>query len=284
MKKTFVIGDPVSHSLSPKLHNYWLKKHHIEGEYSARKVSLKALPSFVSEIKNSEFVGGNVTIPLKEKILTLCDDVSVEASEVGAVNTIYVENGKIGGMNTDWIGFNENLDQKTPGWDKNAEKSSAIIIGAGGASRAIAYALIRRKFSYIHILNRTKKRALELSKSLSLYAHEHTKLRAHALGEFESLASDCCLLINASSVGMGGSRFESLVLEKLPESAIVNDIVYIPINTPLLIDAKKLGLKTVDGLGMLLFQAAAGFKKWYGKQPEIDSELRNFMLSQLKEN
>ncbi len=281
--QAFVIGDPISHSLSPRLHQFWLKKYNIVGNYKAINISNNELPSFFQRLQAGEFIGGNVTIPHKENIFSLCDEISQEAKEIGAINTLVLKDNKILGSNSDWVGFLENLDREALNWDKNAEQKQAIILGAGGAARAITYALIRRKFSHIHILNRTKDRAADLSKTMSLYASETVKITSHSLNEFNVLASKIDLVVNTSSIGMNGTKFENIALDKLPKSAIITDIVYTPLHTLLLSDTKNIGLKTVDGLGMLLFQAVFGFEKWFGVKPEVDNDLRNYLLSVLGE-
>ncbi len=283
IKKAFVIGEPISHSLSPKLHQFWIKKYQMNASYEAIEVSIKNLPSFIENLQKNQFLGGNVTIPLKENMFKFCEKISKEANDIGAINTLYYKNGQLYGDNSDYIGFLKNLDQQAKDWDENADKKHAIIIGAGGAARAIIYALIKRNFSHIHILNRTKPRALDLSKSMSLYAPKNIKITAHDLDEFNILAPNISLVINTSSVGMKGTSFKNLKLKNLPKEAIINDIVYTPINTPLLNDAQNLGLKTVDGLGMLLHQAVLGFEKWFGVKPEVDEDLKTYMLSLLGE-
>ena len=284
MKKTFVIGTPISHSLSPKMHNFWLKKYKIEANYSAINITPKKLHSFINRLKEKkEFIGGNVTIPHKQNIIAYCDEISAEASEIGAINTLYINNKKIYGYNSDWLGFLANLDNEIIDWDKSPEQKQALIIGAGGASLAIIYALMRRNISQIHILNRTYINAINLSKQMSQYCFDNVKIIAHQFEQFEQLAPNIDILINTSSVGMNGTKFDNLALNKLPQKAIVNDIVYTPLKTPLLQEAQQLGLTTVDGLGMLLYQGVLGFEKWFGIKPEIDAELRNYMLSFLGE-
>ncbi len=282
--KAFIIGDPISHSLSPKLHGYWLEQFQIDAEYKALNIINKELPRFINHLNSGEFIGGNITIPHKENIMRFCDDISEEASEIGAVNTLIVKDKEIFGTNSDWLGFLINLDKNAKDWDNEAQAKQAIVIGAGGASRAIVYALMRRKLSKIHILNRTKAKAITLSKQMKLHSYEEVKITAHSLDEFNLLAPFASLVVNTSSVGMHGSEFENLNLNRLPKDAIVNDIVYTPINTPLLNDAKNLELKTVDGLGMLLYQAVLGFEAWFGKKPIVDDSLRQYMLSLLGEN
>ncbi len=283
MKQAFIIGDPITHSLSPKLHKYWLKKYNICGDYQAINISLKQLPTFFERLKNGEFVGGNITIPLKEHIFKYCYEISEEACEIGAINTIWIRENKIYADNSDWLGFLHNLDEGAKNWDKKAQKKQAIILGAGGAARAIVYALMRRKFSYIHILNRTKSRAIELSKQIKLYSYPEVNIIAHSLDEFDNLAPLASLMVNTSSIGMKGTKFDNINLAKLPKEAIVNDIVYTPLNTPLLLDAKRLGLKAINGLGMLLYQAVPGFERWFGKRAKVDKQLYSYMIEQLGE-
>ena len=272
--KAFVIGSPINHSLSPSLHKYWLDCYNIAGSYKAIEIKPDDLSEFFKNLQQGEYRGGNVTIPHKTEALKYCDFVSKEARTIGAVNTIIVRDNKIYGSNTDLIGFCKNLDQQAPNWNKN--KGSAIVLGAGGAARAILVALTKRGFSPIHILNRSKENAIKLADELK------GKYLAHSLDEFENLATNAAIVINTSSIGMGGTSFDNIDLKKLPKTAIVCDIVYTPLVTPLLQDAKDLGLIAVDGLGMLLHQAAPGFEAWFGLKPEITPELRSFILKTLK--
>ena len=266
MKRAFVIGHPISHSRSPLIHSYWLKSYGIEGNYEAIDVPLEALAGFFERLKTGQFVGGNVTIPDKERAYELCDERDPLAEEIGAVNTLVLKGAQVRGLNTDYLGFLGNLDQQAPGWDQGLE--SAIVLGAGGAARAVLVALKSRGVKSIRLLNRTASKAEDLAIDLE------GPILAGSLGDFDRHCSEAGLVINTSSVGMKGTKFEGLDLGRLPKTAIVTDIVYVPLVTPLLAEAQALGLKTVDGLGMLLHQAVPGFEAWFGRRPEVTSELR----------
>ena len=217
-------------------------------------------------LRAGEFVGGNVTIPLKEGVVALCDEVEPLAAAIGAVNTLVVSAGRVRGLNTDFLGFLGNLDQRTPGWSEGLEQ--AIVLGAGGAARAVLAALRHRGIGTVHILNRTADKASTLARELGGTLHPA------GLAAFARLAPAAGLVVNTTSIGMQGTRFQDLPLALLPKSAIVADIVYVPLDTPLLVEAKALGLRTVDGLGMLLHQAVPGFEAWFGIRPQVTAELR----------
>ncbi len=273
MKRAFVIGHPIAHSRSPMIHGYWLKLYGIEGSYEAIDVAPDALPAFFERIRAGEFVGGNVTIPHKELAYDLCDDRDDLAEDIGAVNTLVRHGTQIAGLNTDYLGFLGNLDQQAPGWDKI--KGEAIVLGAGGASRAVLVALKARGIGSIRLLNRT------VDKAEALALEFEGPIRCGPLGDFASLAPEAGLVVNTSAVGMKGTRFDSLRLDRLPKTALVTDIVYTPLITPLLADAQKLGLRTVDGLGMLLHQAVPGFEAWFGTRPDVTPELRALVEASL---
>ncbi|KKB78828.1 shikimate dehydrogenase [Devosia soli] len=265
-RKAFVIGHPITHSRSPLIHGTWLAEHGIEGSYEAIDVAPDALPAFFERLRSGEFAGGNVTIPHKEAVFALCDCVDDLAKTIGAVNTLVVRESKVHGYNTDYLGFLGNLDDKAPGWSDGS--GDAIVIGAGGASRAILVALRQRWKGKVHILNRT------LANAEKLVAEIDERFEAHGFEDFAAIAPKTGLVVNTSSIGLHGTRFEWLDLELLPKSALVTDIVYSPLITPLLSDAKAAGLRTVDGLGMLLHQAVPGFADWFGVRPKVTSELR----------
>jgi shikimate dehydrogenase len=267
VKKAFVIGYPIKHSRSPLIHGTWIAEHGIDGTYEAIEVAPETLPVFVDRVRAGEFAGGNVTIPHKEAVFALCDSVDPLARTIGAVNTLVRQaDGRIHGFNTDYMGFLGNLDQNAPGWDDNP--SRAIVLGAGGASRAILVALRERGYDEILILNRTEQKAVALALEIS---GPFTPGRLDEFGEFAASAD---LVVNTTSIGMHGSRFDDLDLSLLPKSALVTDAVYVPLLTPLLADARALGLRTVDGLGMLLHQAIPGFEAWFGVRPSVTPELR----------
>ena len=266
MKRAFVIGHPIAHSRSPLIHGHWIKQYGIDGSYEAIDVAPDALPAFFERLAAGEFVGGNVTIPLKEQVYAMVDELDPLAEEIGAVNTLVLKGTEVSGFNTDYIGFLGNLDQSAPGWDEDLQE--VVVLGAGGAARAVLVALKAREIGKIHLLNRTLDKAEDLAIELE------GPIECGGLNEFAARAGNAGLVVNTSSVGMKGSRFAHLDLGLLPKSAVVTDIVYVPLITPLLEDAQQLGLRTVDGLGMLLHQAVPGFEAWFGVKPEVTPELR----------
>ena len=264
--KAFVIGHPIAHSRSPLIHGTWLAEHNIDGTYEAIDVAPDALPDFFSRLRAGEFAGGNVTIPHKEAVFALCDTVDELARRIGAVNTLVVQDGAVNGTNTDYLGFLGNLDANAPGWSDGTQ--DAMIIGAGGAARAVLVALRRRHGGKVHVLNRT------LANAQALVEEIDGPFEAHGFDAFAELAPNTGLVVNTSSIGMHGTRFDWLDMSLLARSTLVTDIVYTPLETPLLAAAKAEGLRTVDGLGMLLHQAVPGFAAWFGVEPEVTPALR----------
>lgn len=275
MKRAFVIGHPISHSKSPLLHGHWLHDLEIRGTYEAIDVAPTALPEFLDQIKNGHFVGGNVTVPHKETVFALCDHVSGTAKKIGAVNTLWHQDGQLIGDNTDKYGFLANLDQQLPDWD--SKKRTAIVLGAGGAARAILVGLAERGYQHIWVLNRTLDRAHALCAELNQLSDD-APFRGSTLSKFNTLAPQADLIVNTSAVGMGGTRFDGFDFTLVPKHTVVTDIVYTPLHTPLLVDAQCTGLRTVDGVGMLLHQAVPGFEQWFGVRPEVTEALRNKIL------
>lgn len=268
-KTAFVIGHPIAHSRSPLIHGFWLRQHRINATYRPFEITPAGLSHFFERIRRGEFIGGNVTLPHKRQALALCDRLSTSARQIGALNTIYFEEGDIVGSNSDHFGFADNLDQQRPGWDH--DPGTAIVLGAGGAARAIVFALGKRGAKNIVILNRT------LANAQSLADDFGQMVSAAPLADFPLYAPEASLLVNASAVGLNATSFENLDLARLPATALVNDIVYTPLVTPLLAGAAALGLRTVDGLGMLLHQAIPGFERWFGIRPEVTPELRQML-------
>ncbi len=267
MKRAFVIGHPINHSRSPLIHGTWLADYGVDGSYEAIDVAPDALPDFFASLRAGDFIGGNVTIPLKQGVFALCDSVDPLARTIGAVNTLVGRDGKVHGFNTDFMGFLGNLDQRAPGWSDSLDE--AIVLGAGGAARAVLVALRERGVGEIHLLNRTVDKAAALASEIGV------SVRAASLSAFADLAPGAGLLVNTTSVGMHGSAFPDLPLDRLQPGALVTDLVYVPLATPLLAAARALGLRTVDGLGMLLHQAVPGFEAWFGVRPEVTAALRN---------
>ena len=264
--KAFVIGHPIAHSRSPLIHGTWLAEHGIDGSYEAIDIAPEALPGFFERLRSGEFAGGNVTIPHKEAVFALCDSVDDLARTIGAVNTLVVQDGKVHGTNTDYLGFLGNLDANAPGWSDGP--NDAMIIGAGGAARAVLVALRRRNGGKVHVLNRT------LANAQALVNEIPGPFEAHGFEAFADLAPRIGLVVNTSSIGMHGTRFDWLDMGLLPKTTLVTDIVYTPLETPLLAEARAHGLRTVDGLGMLLHQAVPGFSAWFGIRPEVTPQLR----------
>ena len=266
VKKAFVIGHPIKHSRSPLIHGSWIAEHGIDGNYEAIDVAPEELPAFIERLRQGEFAGGNVTIPHKEAVFALCDSVDPLATTIAAVNTLVARDGKVHGFNTDFMGFLGNLDQNAPGWAEGLNR--AIVLGAGGAARAVLVALRERGVPEIVLLNRTVEKAEALAREIS------GPFVPGALADFARYAPDAGLVVNTTSIGMHDTRFEDIDLRLLPKTALVTDIVYVPLVTPLLADARALGFRAVDGLGMLLHQAVPGFEAWFGVRPEVSPALR----------
>lgn len=263
--KAFVIGHPIAHSRSPLIHGTWLAEHDIDGSYEAIDVAPEALPAFFERLRSGEFAGGNVTIPHKEAVFALCDSVDPLATTIGAVNTLVARQGKVHGTNTDYLGFLGNLDAGAPNW--SAARKPALVLGAGGAARAILVALKSRSIP-VHLLNRTRATADRLAREIG------GDITTGELSDFNALAPSAGLVVNTTSIGMHGSRFDGFDLDRLAHDTLVTDIVYAPLVTPLLADARARGLPIVDGLGMLLHQAVPGFAAWFGTRPEVTPALR----------
>lgn len=271
-KKAFVTGHPIAHSRSPKIHGHWLAKYGIDGVYEAIDVAPEAFAEFLQALQAQGYRGGNVTIPHKEAAFALAARRDADAEQIGAVNTLWFENGELCGGNTDAHGFAANLDEYAPGWAANGP---AVVLGAGGAARAIIHALKQRGVSDIRIVNRTLARAQELRDRFG------AGVSAHNLAATGELLEDAGLLVNTTALGMHGNEGLSADPGRLPDRAIVTDIVYVPLETPLLATAKARGLRTVDGLGMLLHQAVPGFERWFGIRPEVTAELRQIIIADI---
>lgn len=269
-----VVGWPVGHSRSPRLHGYWLEKYGIDGAYVPLPVPPEHTAAALAGLPALGFRGANVTVPHKEAALAAVDEADAHARHIGAVNTIVVgDDGRLLGSNTDGFGFMENIAATTPDWRRDR---AAVILGAGGASRAIIVALIDAGVPEIRIANRTQARAKalvdEFAGPCSTVPWEQ---RARCL-------DSAGLLVNTTTLGMNGTSVLDIALDGLPGDAVVTDIVYTPLITPLLASAAARGLRVVDGLGMLLHQARPGFAAWFGHEPEVTDELRRFVLEDLR--
>jgi shikimate dehydrogenase len=266
-----VMGWPVEHSLSPRLHGYWLEQHGIDGAYVPLAVAPADLPTALTALPALGFRGVNLTLPHKEQALDLCQEVDDLARRIGAVNTIVVRDGRLFGSNSDAFGFLENLKDGAPDW--RAEAAPAVVLGAGGASRAVVAALADAGAPEVRLVNRTRERAEALATALG------GALSVYDWDRREAALAEAGLLVNTTTLGMAGQPPLDLDLGALPVEAVVTDIVYTPLMTPLLQAARTRGNPLVDGLGMLLHQARPGFEAWYGVRPEVTPGLRDFVLS-----
>lgn len=272
-RKAFVCGQPIAHSRSPKIHGYWLRQYGIAGDYVAVDVEPARFNDFLTSIGRDGFVGGNVTIPHKEAAFRLVSSLDEAASAIGAVNTVWLSEGRLCGSNTDAYGFAANLDQHAPAWDR---ARVAVVLGAGGSARAIVHALKSRGLRDIRIVNRTLERAHDLARAFG------DPVSAHPVSAVHELAGDAGLVVNTTSLGMKGEGTLPMDVALLPDGALVTDIVYVPLQTPLLVAAAARGLRTVDGLGMLLNQAVPGFERWFGHRPEVTDELRAMIAADIE--
>ncbi|WP_077968521.1 shikimate dehydrogenase [Ensifer adhaerens] len=270
----FVTGYPIKHSRSPLIHGYWLKQLGLPGSYRAHEVKPEDFATFISSLKDgtSGFRGGNVTIPHKEAACRLADRPDDLSQELGAANTLWVQDGKVHATNTDGRGFVANLDERTAGWDRT---STAVILGAGGASRAIIQAVRDRGIKTIHVVNRTVERAKEVADRFG------PAVEAHPMGALKEVMTGAGLFINTTSLGMDGSEAPAIDFSVMASSAVVTDIVYVPLKTPILAQAEAQGFAIVDGLGMLLHQAVPGFELWFGCRPTVDADLRQRIIDDM---
>jgi shikimate dehydrogenase len=267
-----VMGWPVAHSASPCLHGFWLERYGIDGAYVPLAVSPGNLVDCLRALPLLGFAGVNLTLPHKETAIAVVDTLSASAEKIGAVNTVVIdEGGKLCGDNTDAYGFIENLKEGAPQW--RAKDGPAVVIGAGGAARAVCVALADAGVEEIRIVNRTRRRAEQLVEGLGgpIFVWPWHKRNA-------ALAR-ASLVVNATTLGMVGQPALEIDLTALPPNAIVNDVVYTPLRTPLLGAAVARGLSVIDGLGMLLHQARPAFAAWFGVDPEVTADLRDFLQS-----
>lgn len=270
--KAFVIGWPIAQSRSPMIHGHWLATLGLEGSYEKIAVPPENVENFLRSLPTSGFVGGNVTVPHKEIAYRIASERDAVAEATGAVNTLWIDGGRICGANTDAPGFVANLDDRAPGWD--ARPGDAVVLGAGGAASAVAWGLKNRGFR-VHLVNRT------LARAEALAARIGGDTTAHGWDEVPKLLVGARLLVNTTSLGMTGKDDMTIDLSPLPDGTLVTDIVYVPLVTPLLAAAQARGLPIVDGLGMLLHQAVPGFERWFGRRPTVTPELRRLVLADL---
>jgi len=267
-----ILGWPAGHSRSPLIHNYWIRQHGIAGEYRKEAVPPEEFAAFLASFEARGYVGANATIPHKEAALRLTTP-DERARAVGAANTIWREGGGLKSTNTDVEGFLGNLDATAPGWDRSLK--TAVVLGAGGSSRAVVFGLIERGVARIHLVNRTLERAQALRERFG------AAVAPARWEEAPALLGDTGLLVNTTSLGMKGQPPLEIDVGALPSAAVVADLVYVPLVTPLLAAARARGLATADGLGMLLHQAVRGFSLWFGVKPAVTPELRALVEADL---
>jgi shikimate dehydrogenase len=273
MKRVCVAGWPVSHSRSPLIHGYWLQHYGIDGEYVRQPVEPEEAEAFFRDLEGHGFVGCNVTVPLKEIAFRAAARPDEAARSVGAANTLWLENGVLCASNTDIYGFIHNLDGQAPGWDETG--LPATVLGAGGAARGVIRGLIERGITSIRIANRTRGKADALAKSFG------PAVAVFGWEDRQNMLKGCGLLVNTTSLGMTGQAPLDLDLSRRAPHGVVCDIVYVPLETGLLRRARDAGLRTADGLGMLLHQAVPGFERWFGVRPEVTPELRDLIVADL---
>jgi shikimate dehydrogenase len=279
MKRAFVVGHPIQHSRSPLIHGHWLSEHGLAGSYERLDVTPAEFHAFLESFAERGFVGGNVTIPHKEAAFAGVDRRTPRAERLGAVNTLWLEDGAIWGDNTDVIGFVAHLEH-TLGrhWERGV--NTALVLGAGGAARAVVAALCERRIHRILVANRTRAKTDELVRNLMRDQAQNTEVLAW--DAVDAALPRAQLIVNTTSLGMAGEPPLTVDVSRAPSGAIVADIVYVPLKTPLLAAAEASGLRTVDGLGMLLHQAVPGFARWFGITPQVTPHLRALVAADIE--
>ena len=273
MSKVCVIGWPINHSRSPLIHNYWINKHGLKATYERQAVAPENLRHFLTTMEVEGYVGCNVTIPHKETAISSIARPDDRVRKIGALNTIYFRNGKSCGTSTDGEGFFQNLLSYVP--DIELANKSVVVLGAGGAARAIVDRLLEESPKAIHVINRNINRAQQIQNDFG------ERVRVGDSQALENLLPTADLFVNTTSLGMTGHERLEIALELLPKAAVVADIVYVPLKTSLVKNAEALGLRTVPGLGMLLHQAVRGFELWFGVRPEVTIELHDLVAGDI---
>jgi shikimate dehydrogenase len=271
--KAAVIGHPISHSKSPLIHNEWIKTYGLQGSYEAIDIAPEELERGIQRLIDEGFAGFNVTVPHKEAVLALCDEVDHNARAIGAVNTVVIKDGKLRGLNTDGFGFLHNIWDVAP--DFEFQNKRAVILGAGGAARAIISGLIGEEIGQIALTNRTREKAEKIKDEMGFSSY---LIVVEDWENRNQILKNADLLVNTTSLGMNGQPPLDINLNALPKTALVNDIVYAPLQTGLLKAAKENGNIAVTGIGMLIHQARPAFKEWFGLLPDVTDELRELVL------
>jgi shikimate dehydrogenase len=270
-KAVCVIAWPAGHSRSPLIHNYWINQHKLDADYRREAVPPDKFAAFVENLRGNGYIGANITVPHKEAALA-ASEPDDRARAVGAANTLWYDDGTLRSTNTDVEGFLANLDVAAPGWDRGLE--TAVVLGAGGGARAVVFALLQREVSRVYVINRTRDRAQALKKKFGAAVH------LAGWDETTGLLGGAGILVNTTTLGMVGQPPLEINL-RCPASLVVADLVYAPLETGLLASARARGLRTADGLGMLLHQAVRGFQLWFGVRPEVTPELRAIVEADL---
>jgi shikimate dehydrogenase len=274
MKRACVIGWPIEHSRSPLIHGHWLATYGIAGTYTREAVKPEDAGVFLSSLADRGFAGCNVTLPHKHAALAAAAHKDAAAVAVGAANTLWLEDGVLHATNTDAYGFMTHLSETVPDWQ--SLDAPVSLLGAGGAARALIHGFLTAGVSEIRLFNRTHARAEDLAR------HFGSCVKVHLWSERERLSRDAGVLVNTTALGMIHGEPLDMDVSNLGPRTIVADIVYVPLETPLLLAARRRGLRTVDGLGMLLHQAVPGFEKWFGRKPEVTPELRALLAADIE--
>ncbi len=276
MRRACVIGWPVEHSRSPLIHGYWLKRYGIDGAYTKEAVRPDAVAGFLKSLAVRGFIGCNVTVPHKEVAFAAADEAEASARAVSAANTLWLSGGRLHAANTDTYGFMTHLQLTAPGWDQRDAPVS--ILGAGGAARAIIYGFLEAGVGEVHLFNRTRERAEAIALEFG------PRVKVFDWSERGRRSRKAAVLVNTTTVGMNGVGSLDLDFHTFDERCVVADIVYVPLETQLIVRAQGRGLRTVDGLGMLLHQAVPGFEKWFGVRPEVTDELRRLLIADIEKS
>jgi shikimate dehydrogenase len=274
MKRACVIGWPIEHSRSPLIHTYWLRRYAIEGSYEKVAVKPDAAAGFLTSLAQHGFVGCNVTVPHKETAFAVADEREASAEAVGAANTAWLVGGRLHVANTDTYGFMTNLSCAAPDWQRR--DAPVLVLGAGGAARAIVYGFLEAGVGEVRVCNRTRERAEALAQTFG------SCVRVWDWTERNAAAREASVLVNTTTIGMKGEGTLGLDLAQLLPDCVVCDLVYVPLETQLLAAARARGLAVVDGLGMLLHQAVPGFERWFGARPEVTDELRHIVVADIE--
>ena len=274
MKRACVIGWPIAHSRSPLIHGYWLKRYGIEGTYTKEAVRSEELGAFLASLGERGLTGCNVTVPHKEVAFTVAAVKHPSAVAVGAANTLWLQDGVLHAANTDTYGYMTYLDLKAPGW--NRVEAPVSVLGAGGAARAIVYGFLDAGVSEVRVFNRSYERAEVLAAAFG------PRVKAFDWDQRSVVSREACVLVNTTTLGLKGEGDPGIDFAAFHPDCVVSDIVYVPLETAFRARARVAGLKTVDGLGMLLHQAVPGFERWFGVRPEVTDELYNLIADNIR--